>query len=65
MRTFARALVLPCLALGLVVAAGCTPSRRAYAEDSRIKIDRRGIDFPAGLELSVAAKGFTAPSAVA
>ncbi len=53
------------LATLLLLAAGCTPSHSAYAATDRPIIDRRGIDFPAGLQLEVAARGLTAATALA
>ncbi len=61
-----RSTLLACLILtGLSLTVGCEPGRKVYREETRPVIDRKGVDFPAGLELSVAAKGFHAAAAVA
>lgn len=62
-RRAAPVAVLLAVLVGLV--AGCTPSVRSYAPARQETIDRRGVEFPTGLELRIAATGFTAPTALA
>ena len=49
------------LFLSLSAVAGCARSPRAVGED----LDRRGVEYPAGLRLSVMAEGLTAATALA
>ena len=51
--------------LVLAAGGGCTPGVDAYAPGKRPVIDRRGVEFPAGLELTVAADDLTAATALA
>ncbi len=56
------ALILACLVL--LVAGGCVNSPKAYAPAERPTLDRRGVEFPPGLEMSVVIKNLTAATAV-
>ena len=68
MRNATIALILPrlaCLACLAIVVGGCARSPRAFAPADRPDVDRRGIEYPPGTALSVAAEGFTAATALA
>jgi len=48
-----------------MLVAGCAPGRRVFAPDQRTTLERRGVEYPVGLELAVVAKGFNAAPALA
>ncbi|MEM7809523.1 MAG: hypothetical protein AAF561_15550 [Planctomycetota bacterium] len=48
--------------VGLV---GCAGSPRGYPDNARPSIDRRGIDFPSGMQLDIVAKNLTGATAIA
>lgn len=61
-----RVVASAALALLLVLAAfGCRGSIHAYAADERPLVDRRHVEYPTGLQLSIVADDLTAASAVA
>lgn len=64
-RSRRAALCAALLVLAVGLTAGCTPGIRSYAPERQAVVDRSGVEFPTGLELRVAAVGFTAATALA
>ena len=51
--------------LGLLLIGGCVASPSAKPPGERPVVDRRGVEFPPGLEMTVAVKNLTAATALA